>query len=128
MNTPNENEPSKLRKILTSEQDESIMSRLPRGNGAKPSTPARADIPPTLAETALVPVPAPTYRQEEKEPPAEKKSTGWRFKFMPAFWTIASVISLTVNLVLLIVVLMLWQNRAPVGAIANSQVGPLLGG
>jgi hypothetical protein len=131
MTTPasDQNEPSKLKKILTSDQDETIMSRLPRGNGGvKPSASPKPAPPPQPVETALVPVPAPTLPPEDTEPPAGRKPSGWRFKFLPAFWTIASAISLTVNIVLLIVVLMLWQNRAPVGAIANSQVGPLLGG
>lgn len=124
MTIPDQNEPSKLKKILTSDQDNSILSRLPRSNGARPSTPSK----PAPAETALVPVAAPTTPPKEKEPPVEKKSSGWRLKFLPALWTIASVISMTVNVVVLIVVLMLWQNRAPVGAIANDQVGQLLGG
>lgn len=128
MTTPNQNEPSKLKKILTSDQDESIMARLPRSNGAKSAPSPKPTSEPAYVETALVPVPTPAYQQEKKEPTTEKEAAGWRFKFLPAFWTIASVISLTVNIVLLIVVLMLWQNRAPVGAIANSQVGPLLGG
>lgn len=124
MTTPDQNEPSKLKKILTSDQDQSILSRLPRSNGAIPSTPSK----PTPTETALVPVAAPKAPPQEEEPPREKKSFAWRFKFLPALWTIASVISLTMNVVLLIVALMLWQNRAPVGALANDQVGQLLGG
>jgi hypothetical protein len=88
---------------------------------AEPPTPTEAP------QTALVPVAAPTSTKDP-EPPREKNSSRWNFKFLPALWTIASVISLTVNVVLLIVVLMLWQNRAPVGALANDQVGQLLGG
>ena len=124
MTTPNQNEPSKLKMILTSDQDDSILSRLPRSNGAQSSTPPK----PKPNETALVPVVARPKRPEDRKPPLQEKSPGWRFKFLPAFWTIASVISLTVNVVLLIAVLILWQNRAPVGAIANNQVGQLLGG
>lgn len=124
MTTPNQDEPSKLKKILTSNQDESVLSRLPRSNGARSSAPSE----PKLVEAALVPTAPPTAPPEEREPPLERKSSAWRFKFLPALWTIASVISLTMNVVLLIVALMLWQNRAPVGAIANDQVGQLLGG
>jgi hypothetical protein len=32
-----------------------------------------------------------------------------RFKFLPAFWTIASILSLTVNLILIIILLIAWQ-------------------
>ena len=144
---PNQNEPSRLKKIMNSPQDESILSqeesivsRLPRSNGTQtePSTLSRlprsdgarssSSSKPKPTETALVPVAARTDPPADRQPPLQEESSGWRFKFLPAFWTIASVISLTVNVVLLIAVLMLWQNRAPVGAIANDQVGQLLGG
>ncbi len=78
MTTPNQDEPSKLKKILTSDRDESILSRLPRSNGAIPSTPSK----PTPTQTALVPVAAPQAPPQEKEPPREKKSFAWRFKFL----------------------------------------------
>ena len=124
MTTPNQDEPSKLKKILASEKDESVLSRLPRKNGAQSFKPSQ----PKAPEKALVPMPAPTIPPEEKEPPLEKDSPRWPFQFLPALWTIASVISMTVNVVVVIILLMLWQNRAPVGALANDQAGQLLGG
>ena len=115
---PTQNEPSKLKKIMNSPRDDSIMSRLPRGNGGTPP----ADPPPQVIVQESAPTPAPAA------PPADETPPRWRWKFLPALWTIASVVSLTVNVVLLLVVLMLWQNRAPVGAMANDQVAGLLGG
>jgi len=116
---PDSNEPSKLNKIMNSPHDESIMSRLPpRRNGVRSATPQT-----TPPEQALpAPTPAPIA-----QPKAEKEPR-WRWKFLPAFWTIASVITFTVNIILLIAVFLLLQNREPVGALANDQVGQLLGG
>jgi hypothetical protein len=117
---PNQNEPSKLKKIMNSPQDESIMARLPRGNGATPPPPPAQPEPALQTPPPVAPVPV-------IEPVVEKPAR-WRWKFLPAFWTIASVMSFTVNIVLLIVVLILLQNRAPVSTLANDQVTGLLGG
>lgn len=106
---PNPNEPSRMKKILSASTDDSITSRLPRANGGKPYEPA-------------APKPAPARK------PVTTKSTEPRFKFLPAFWTIASVISFTVNIVVLIVLLVLVQNRGSVNTIANDQANQLLGG
>jgi hypothetical protein len=50
---------------------------------------------------------------------------------MPAFWTIASVISLTVNIILIIILLLAWQMLDQVGTLQSYGVGKasgLLGG
>src|SRR5215216_6444803 len=103
---PNQNEPSKLKKIMNSPQDESVMSRLPRGNGAYPPTP------PAKPHLQSLPVRTPTTQTVAT--PVEDKSPRWRWKFLPAFWTIASVMSFTVNIVMLIVLLLLLTNRGSV--------------
>lgn len=117
---PNENEPSRMKKIMSSPLDESIKSRLPRGNGVNAPTPTLEQE--STPESPPAPVPPPVNQ------PANDKEPRYRWKFLPAFWTIASIMSFTVNLVLLLVVLLLLQNRAPVGAVANDQVTRLLGG
>ena len=129
MSTPasNQDEPStsKMKKILNSDQDQSIMSRLPRRNGGQTAAL------PKPAETALVPVAAPAPAAEqpaETKQPADEKKTGWRSKFLPVFWTIASTITFIVNIVLIIIVVVLLMNRQPVGAYADTQVTQLLGG
>ncbi|HKY53551.1 MAG TPA: hypothetical protein VJM08_04555, partial [Anaerolineales bacterium] len=88
--------------------DESIKSRLPRADGVRTPPPK-----PTPVPVSAVPEPAPKRR---------------RFYFLPAFWTIASVVSLTVNLVLLIVLLILFQMREPIQDTADNQITRLLGG
>ena len=109
----NQSETSKLKQLLNGGVDDSIKSRLPRA-AAK-----RAD-PPLPIET---PVESPV-----SSAPAAPQPQPRRFHFLPAFWTIASVVSLTVNLVLLIVVLILFQMRTPIQGTADNQVTRLLGG
>lgn len=128
MATPdsNQNEPSKLKRIMNSPRDESIirdegiMSRLPRGNGSQPATPP--------ARQPVQTLPARTAAASPVEKPVDDNSPRWRWKFLPAFWTIASVMTFTVNIVVLIVLLMLVQNRGSVNSIANGQANQLLGG
>ena len=104
----NQNEPSKMKKLLDGNVDESITARLPRATG--PNKPAPK---PT-------PVPASTSTEAETKPP--------RYKFLPAFWTIASVMSITVNIVLVIILLITLQLLGTIQLTANDQVSGLLGG
>ena len=103
-----QNEPSKMRKILNGNMDENIKTRLPRADGGNSTTSGQR----------LVPVSSPPE-------PDPKRS---RYKFMPAFWTIASVISLTVNLVLIIILLIVFQMLGAIQNTADDQVSGLLGG
>src|SRR6266508_6018023 len=97
-----QNEPSKMRKILNGNMDENIKTRLPRADGGNITTSGQR----------LVPVSSPP-RPEPK---------GSRYKFMPAFWTIASVISLTVNIVLIIILLIVFQMLGAIQNTADDQV------
>jgi hypothetical protein len=72
---------------------------------------------------ALIPKAAP----QPKPRPAFKIGPG-EFKFLPAFWTIASIMSFTVNIVLLIVLLILLQNLRAVGVTLTELSDHLLGG
>ena len=102
------NEPSKMNKLLNGRVDQSIQARLPRSAGT----------PPPQKTPVVTATPAP--------PP---KSS--RFKFGPAFWTLTSVISMTINVVVLIVLLLalkvLGGPKATM-ALAQDQIGGLLGG
>jgi hypothetical protein len=113
MSTPasNQDETSKMKKILNASVDESIKARLPHANGAKPPAPVPAQM-------VVVPV---------AQPP-RNTYTGPRFKFLPAFWTVASIMSLTVNLILIVILLMLFQMRSGIQGIASNQISGLLGG
>jgi hypothetical protein len=107
---PQNHEPSKMNKLLNGRVDQSIQARLPRAAGTPP--------PPKM------PAATPT----ESQAPAPKTS---RFKFGPAFWTIASVISMTINIVVLIVLLLLLKVLGGPKAtlsLAQDQAAGLLGG
>jgi hypothetical protein len=103
-----QNEPSKMRKILNGNMDENIKTRLPRADRGNSTTSGQR----------LVPISS----------PPEPEPKGSRYKFMPAFWTIASVISLTVNMVLIIILLIVFQMLGTIQNTADDQVSGLLGG
>lgn len=116
MTTPasNPNEPSRMKKILNSSVDESIKSRLPQSNGTPP--------PPVMVPQPVVP-PVQTVETVPSDPPRR-----WRLKLLPAFWTIASIMSITVNIVLIIILLIMLQMLGAIQLTANDKVSGLLGG
>jgi hypothetical protein len=99
-----------MKKILNASLDESIQSRLPRDNGIKPAVPPR---PETVVVQELVSV-------EQKQ--------GFRLKLLPAFWTVASIMSITVNIVLIVILLTMLDMLGLIRKTANDQVSGLLGG
>ena len=101
------NETSKRKRFLNGNMDETIKMRLPRANG------------PTSRPN---PVPAP------QPPPPAPEPKRPRYQFLPAFWTIASVISLTVNLVLIVILLITLQMLSAIQGTADNQISGLLGG
>jgi len=103
-----QNDHSKMKKILNGNMDENIKTRLPRANGPNGPTSGQR----------VVPVSAP--------PGPEPKR--WRYKFMPAFWTIASVISLTVNVILIIILLITFQMLGAILTTTDDKITGLLGG
>jgi hypothetical protein len=103
-----QNGPSKMKKLLAGNMDETIKMRLPH---------AASTNGPTIQQR-VVPVPP------SQEPEPRKQ----RFHFLPAFWTIASVISLTVNVVLIIILLILFQMLGAIQFTADDQISGLLGG
>jgi hypothetical protein len=103
-----QNEPSKMKKLLGGNMDETIKMRLPRAGSTNGPT----------IQQRVVPI-APTPESEPKKQ---------RFHFLPAFWTIASVISLGVNVVLIIILLILFQMLGAIQFAADDQISGLLGG
>ena len=114
-------EPSKMNKLLNGNANQSIQSRLPRATGAPPrpitSTPPAPSTP--------VQVSAPPKSQVQ---PRQSYSGS---RFWPIFWTVASVISLLVNIgtviALLFVVNFLGGTKATLSLVQNQATG-LLGG
>ncbi|HLO18389.1 MAG TPA: hypothetical protein VK206_26385 [Anaerolineales bacterium] len=118
MTTPasNQNESSKMRRYASESVNESIRDKLP---------PARVDDPP-VGNDAYIPTP-PVYRATAPDPEPEPR----RFQFLPALWTIASVLSLTINVILIIILLLAWQmlrNFGGLGPTAMGKASGLLGG
>src|SRR5215212_3032245 len=111
MPTPasNQDEPSKMKKLVSGNPDDSIHSRLPRTNGS--AVPAQ----PGFSQPDYVSVSDP----RRKEP---------RFRFLPAFWTIASLMSITVNIILVVILLILFQMLGSIQGTADDKVSGLLGG
>ena len=119
MTTPasDQNESSKMKKLTSGSMDESVHAKLPPRNGANRSrTPVSTPpVPPTISSDSV----------------AEQRPKSWHFKFLPAFWTIASILSLTVNLILIIALLIAFQMLGTIQGLQTYGVGQasgLLGG
>jgi hypothetical protein len=112
MTTPasDQSEPSKMRKLISGNVDDSIRSRLPQGNG---SSVKRV---PVSSES----VPDSAY--------SEPRPRARRFQFLPAFWTIASLMSITVNIILIVILLLVFQMLGVIQVTANDKISGLLGG
>ncbi len=120
MSTPasDQNEESKMKRLTSGNVNNDIRSRLPRGNGS------------TLKSSAIQKPPAssrpmPVAASSKPTPKAP------RFKFLPAFWTIASIMSFTVNIILLIALLLTIQTLKSfptVPAMASNELSSFLGG
>jgi hypothetical protein len=104
-----------MKKILNASVDETIKARLPQNNGDRPPTPIAPQqvVTPVVQTVETVPSDAPRR---------------WRLKLLPAFWTIASILSITVNIVALAVIIILLRMLGAVQVTANDQFSGLLGG
>lgn len=115
---PKSNEPSKMKKLLDGGGPvESPLDRIRRSAGG--NTPQQKEAT-SQAEASVQ-----THAASTTESKSKPRST---FKFLPAFWTIASVISFTVNFVLLIVLALVLQNLKSVGVTVMGLSDHLLGG
>jgi len=103
-----QNEPSKMKKIMNGDMDESIRTRLPRANEPNGTTSIQR----------ITPISSPPELETRRS----------RYKFMPAFWTIASVISLTVNIILIIILLITFQMLGAILTTSDDKITGLLGG
>ncbi|HKJ40186.1 MAG TPA: hypothetical protein VJ972_15560 [Anaerolineales bacterium] len=134
----NKNEPSKMKNLINGGTGESPMSRLPkRTGGAVPKEPEK----PISAPKVDVQKKKPLFSRKPKtakpeidtapeQTTAVKKSYSEN-RFLPTFWTIASVISMLVNvgvvIALVIVIQILGGTKAAL-SFAQSQANGLLGG
>src|SRR5688572_3822960 len=118
MTTPDtdQNQSSKMKKLTSdAEGDKSIHDRLP----------PRRDPGSVVQTQSISPQSVPHSHSVEPKP---RQS---RWKFLPAFWTIASILSLTVNLILIIALLIAYQMLDTILGLQTYGVGQasgLLGG
>ena len=118
MTTPasGQNEPSKLKKLTATDVDESIHTRLPHRSDQSTTVEREEVVTSKTVATPVAPEPAPRER---------------RWRFLPAFWTIASILSLAVNLILIIILLLAYQMLAQMRQLQTygmGQASGLLGG
>lgn len=112
MSTPasNQSEQSKMKKLMSGDANDAIRSRLPHGNSS-----ALRSVPVADKKAPVAPAPKLTSRLSH-------------FKFLPAFWTVTSVMSMVVNIVLIIVLLVMLrvyrevQALEPVQRLQSAQV------
>jgi hypothetical protein len=101
-----------MKRIENASVNDSIKARLPQGRvGSRP---------PALPPPAAIVAPPP--------PPVEGDVPPFRNRLLAAFWTVASVISLGVNVVLIALLFILVDMIAGLQLTANDQVSGLLGG
>lgn len=118
MTTPDtdQNQSSKMKKLTSdTDVDQSVHDRLP---------PRRTHAPAVQAQS-VSPQPVPHSHTVESKP------RQWRWKFLPAFWTIASILSFTVNLILIIALLLAFQMLGNIQGLQSYGIGQasgLLGG
>jgi hypothetical protein len=105
-----QSEPSKMKKLISGNADDPIRSRLPQGNGSN------------VKRVPAASQPVPDSVSSEPKPRAR------RFQFLPAFWTIASLMSITVNVILIVILLILFQMLGVIQGTANDKISGLLGG
>jgi len=133
------NEPSKMKKLLNGGgSGESPLSRLPRGSSeTHPTTTEPASAPkqkqPKKSLFAFKPKAAkPKAETEIKSKPVKATQTSYSgSRVLPIFWTVASVISMLVNVVVviaLIVIVQLLGGTKSAISFAQSQANGLLGG
>lgn len=132
----NQSEPSRMKKLLNGGSDESPLSRLPKGTGGAVSKKLEEPTPSPKAEVQKEEVqkrPLLSRKPKTSKPKAEteSKKSPSENKFLPTFWTIASVISMLVNIgvviALIVVIRLLGGTQAAIN-FAESQASGLLGG
>lgn len=122
MTTPasGSNEPSKMKKLISGNMNDSIRGKLPRASAATVQKP-----PEPISEK---PVPVSPLSEPKLKAPRLKVP---RLKLLPAFWTVASLMSITVNIGLLAALLIMLQMFGAVQGMqlyANDRITSLLGG
>ncbi len=145
MTTPasDQNEHSKMKKLISGNMNDSIRARLPHGGGTASQKPPASGPAPSIPAPASseaepkakvarflgnkssakpVKPTAPVHASTSETKPEEPR----RFQFLPIFWTVASVMSFTVNIVLLIVLVVAFLKLRQIPIVDQSLKQPSL--
>ena len=117
MNTEPKNEPNP-----------SLLSRLPKKNTA-PASFLEVKDEPSFEQMESTPEPVSTPSAPQTPPRKAPVLNGLKFSFGPPFWTIASVVSLSVNVILVIILILTWMSLPSLNVNSFTELGNgLLGG
>jgi hypothetical protein len=111
----NENGPDRARRIFNASMDEGIRAKLLRSNAYTPPEEFQSPLNPPLVT-------------EQTPQPSGNKRPWWSSGFFPVFWTIASALSLTLNVLLCLLVLGLFSVRDSLTKTVAGQSSGVLGG
>jgi hypothetical protein len=118
------NQSSKMKKLLSGEDDKSPLTHLQRSSSADAGYSSKAEPAPKPQTATPVPGTAPSTSKADKKRKADIEG----YRFLPAFWTIASILSFGVNIVLILILLLAYQNFRSMGVAATDLGSYLLGG
>ena len=124
----NQNETSKMKKLISGGTGESPLSRLPRGAGGTTPKKEESQRPEEPNKSLVASKPS---KKEPKLTTSVSKTNYSGNKFLPTFWTVASVISMLVNIgvvIALVVIVQLLGGTKSALDFAQSQANGLLGG
>jgi len=124
MSTPasDKNEPGKTKRMSAVNMDQTISSKLPHVNRGSVENPSVTTPPPVFPSPE--PEPKTPRLKSAPIPTSSEPAPRYRFphlKLLPAFWTVASVMSMVVNIILIIVLLVMLQIYKSVQALQPVQ-------
>ena len=123
-----ENDPAKKMRVLLAGGNSSPLARLPKKATGTSSLPPVAE-PQKESKGDAASKDGSKSGTPPTSPGPVSPSTGKKFNFGPAFWTIASILSLTINVIVLIVLLAVLQNMRTLKLGSAMDIGNgLLGG
>ncbi len=122
---PKKDAGARMRNMLGSS---SPMARLPKKDSGTPSFLPK--LPPRSEKIVAPPAPISLPQKEKKSAPKGLNPKGFKLNIGPAFWTIASVLSLTVNVILIVILLAVFMflrkaNLTNITAIVPNLLGGL---
>jgi hypothetical protein len=131
MNEP-QNDPAKKMRTLLAGGKTSPLARLPKKANVASFLPPKVEKKAGTSTELKAGAPAKEETKSDTPQPTPKPVSppkGIKFNFGPPFWTIASVLSLTINIILIIILLVVWVSARSLNLGGVTDIGNgLLGG